>query len=90
MLKNTLKDIIWKVGRVWLNALDLKSNDALIGVRGFESLTFRQWESRSNPRFLFVCVKGVAGLIVKTQKVKPKTTYLIQPRDYQGQYIKMK
>ena len=37
-----LKNIIWKVGRVWLNALDLKSNDALIGVRGFESLTFRQ------------------------------------------------
>ena len=23
-------------------------------------------ESRSNPRFLFVCVKGVAGIIVKT------------------------
>ena len=50
----------------------------------------RQWESRSNPRFLFVCVKGVAGLIVKTQKVKPPTTYLIQPRGYHGQYTKMK
>ena len=73
-----------------MNALDLKSNDALKGVRGFESLTFRQWESRSNPRFLFVCVKGVAGLIVKTKKIEPKTTYLTQPRDYRGQYTKMK
>ena len=56
--------------------------------RGFESRPLRQWESRSNPRFLFVCVKGVAGLIVKTQKVEPKTTYLTQPRGYHGYYKK--
>lgn len=48
----------------------------------------RQWESRSNPRFLFVCVKGVAGLIVETQKIEPKTTYLMQPRGYHGYYKK--
>ena len=56
--------------------------------QGFESLSLRQWESRSNPRFLFVCVKGVAGLIVETQKIEPKTTYLTQPRGYHGYYKK--
>ena len=39
-----------KVGRARLNALDLKSNDALNSVRGFESLTFRQSEPESNTK----------------------------------------
>ena len=56
--------------------------------RGFESHPLRQWESRSNPRFLFVCIKGVAGLIVETKKIEPKTTYLTQPRGYHGYYKK--
>ena len=33
-----------------MNALDLKSNDALKGVRGFESLTFRQSKPKSNTK----------------------------------------
>ncbi len=33
-----------------MNALDLKSNDALKSIRGFESLTFRQVKPKSNTK----------------------------------------
>ena len=57
--------------------------------RGFESLHFRQAESRLNTR-LYFCLKGVAAIIVKTKKAKVKYSehYLTQKRDRHGNFTK--
>ena len=37
-----------------------------------------QWEPRSHPWFLFICVKGVAGIVVKTKVAEKKISYLCE------------
>ena len=46
-------------------------------------------EPRSNPWFLFICVKGVAGIIVKTKVAEKKISYdwLTKPRQ-NGKFVK--
>ena len=48
-----------------------------------------QKEPRSHPWFLFICVKGVAGIIVKTRVAEKKISYdrLIKSRQ-NGKFIK--
>lgn len=43
----------------------------------------------SNPRFLFICVKGVAEIIVKTKVAEKKISYdrLTKPRE-NGKFVK--
>lgn len=57
--------------------------------QGFESLSLHQWEPRSHPWFLFICVKGVAGIIVKTKVAEKKISYdwLTKPRQ-NGKFVK--
>ena len=49
--------------------------------QGFESPYLHQWEPRSHPWFLFICVKGVAGIVVrqKSRKRRFLTTGLRNP-----------
>ncbi len=46
-------------------------------------------EPWSNPRFLFIRVKGVAGIIVKTKVAEKKISYdrLTKPRE-NGKFVK--
>ena len=62
----------------------------LIPVRGFESPSLRQTESRSNPRLCYFCIKGVAGIIIDTEVYVPQLSdfYLTQKRDAHGNYTK--
>lgn len=55
----------------------------------FESCCLHQWEPRSHPWFLFICVKGVAGIIVKTKVAEKKISYdwLTKPRQ-NGKFVK--
>ena len=57
--------------------------------QGFESPYLHQWEPRSHPWFLFICVKGVAGIIVKTKVAEKKISYdwLTKPRQ-NGKFVK--
>ena len=57
-------------------------------IRGFESLTFRQTESRLNPRLCYFCIKGVAGIVVATEIYVPKLSdfYLTQKRKKDGTF----
>ena len=57
--------------------------------QGFESPYLHQWELRSYPWFLFICVKGVAGIIVKTKVAEKKISYdwLTKPRQ-NGKFVK--
>ena len=54
-----------------------------------KSLYLHQWEPRSHPWFLFICVKGVAGIIVKTKVAEKKISYdwLTKPRQ-NGKFVK--
>lgn len=69
-----------------MNALDLKSNDALKGVRGFESLTFRQAKPKSNTK--------VFGLGFSFAKIQVLSVFLVvgvpsfQP--FRGSYAKVR
>ena len=62
----------------------------LIPVRGFESPSLRQTESRLNPRLCYFCIKGVAGIIINTEVYVPQLSdfYLTQKRDEHGFYTK--
>lgn len=57
--------------------------------QGFESPYLHHKEPWSNPRFLFICVKGVAGIIVKTKVAEKKISYdrLTKPRE-NGKFVK--
>ena len=54
----------------------------------------RQGQSHSNSnvgvRFLYFCIKGIAGIVVPTQIVKPKQSfhYLNIKRDEHGNWVK--
>ena len=57
--------------------------------QGFESPYLHQWEPRSHSWFLFICVKGVVGIIVKTKVAEKKISYdwLTKPRQ-NGKFVK--
>lgn len=57
--------------------------------QGFESPYLHHKEPWSNPWFLFICVNGVAGIIVKTKVVEKKISYdrLTKPRE-NGKVVK--
>ena len=57
----------------------------------FESRYLHHLEPRSNPWFLFICVNGVAGIIVKTKKYEKIISYdwLTKPRE-NGKFVKKK
>ena len=87
-------DIILSVTR--LNILNFRAINSVGRVlpshgrsREFESLIAHQWELRSHPWFLFICVKGVAGIIVKTKIAEKKISYdwLTKPRQ-NGKFVK--
>ena len=58
-------------------------------VIGSSPITSTKREPRSNPWFLFICVKGVAGVIVKTKVAEKKISYdwLTKPRQ-NGKFVK--
>ena len=59
--------------------------------QGFESPYLHHLEPRSNPWFLFICINGVAGIIVKTKKYEKIISYdwLTKPRE-NGKFVKKK
>ena len=59
--------------------------------QGFDSPCLHHLEPRSNPWFLFICVNGVAGIIVKTKKYEKIISYdwLTKPRE-NGKFVKKK
>ncbi len=57
--------------------------------QGFEPPYLHHLEPRSNPWFLFICVKVVAGIIVKTKKYEKIISYDWQTKPrYNGKFVK--
>ena len=59
-------------------------------IRGFESPSLRQTESRLNPRLCYFCIKGVAKIIVNTEVDMPQwyNLYITQKSDDYGNHTK--
>ena len=81
--EETYQQLIWGYGSV-----GRAMRSQCIG-QGFESPYLHHLEPRSNPWFLFVCINGVAGIIVKTKPYEKIISYDWQtkPRE-NGKFVK--
>ena len=63
------------IAQITLNDTKEAMENNIKSVRMLTSL-LHQMETRSNPWFFFICIKGVAGIIIKTKKYEKITSYV--------------